>query len=128
MILGIGVDIVELDRIERLVEKHGDSFLNKIFTESEIAYCQARRHSSTHFAGRFAAKEAVLKALGTGLRPPIRWTDVEVRRGDSGPPTIHLARGAKAEAAQQGVARVHISISHSRRTAVAYAIAEGNSQ
>jgi holo-[acyl-carrier protein] synthase len=125
MIIGCGVDIIELDRIRTLVERYGDRFLTKVFTEGEMAYCQARKKAWQHFAGRFAAKEAVLKSLGTGIRSGITWKDVEVSVDDWGAPRITLHRGAGERARQIGIRTVHISISHCESFAVAQAVAEG---
>src|SRR5207237_8638442 len=124
-ILGIGTDIVECLRIGRMIEQHGEVFLTRVYTDREIRYCQARKHAIEHFAGRWAAKEAILKAIGTGWSRGIAWTDLEVRNSFSGEPRVHVCGGAKEDALQRGIADILISISHCRTYATAYALAMG---
>jgi len=124
-ILGIGTDIVECLRIAQMVERHGELFITRVYTPLEIEYCQSRKQATQHFAGRWAAKEAVLKALGTGWRRGISWRDVEVRNIRTGSPTIALYGGARDYMEQAGIAQVLISISHCRSHATAYAVALG---
>jgi holo-[acyl-carrier protein] synthase len=124
MIKGIGVDIVEIGRIERAVENKKERFLNRIYTPTEQEYCRSKPRPYRHFAARFAAKEAVSKALGTGKRS-MRWTDIEVCRDSKGRPFIKLTGGAAARAHDQGVADVAISLSFNRDNAVASAVAIG---
>lgn len=124
-ILGIGTDITECLRIANMIERHGELFISRVYTDHEIAYCSTRKAATQHYAGRWAAKEAVLKALGTGWRRGISWRDVEVVSMPSGAPVISLHAGAREVAESQGIKRVHISISHARSHAIAYAIAEG---
>ncbi len=123
--LGIGTDIIECLRIAQMIQRHGEQFIERVYTPHEIQYCQARKQSTQHFAGRWAAKEAVLKALGTGWVRGISWRDVEVRSETSGKPTIVLKGGAKQAAEAQGISDVLISISHCRTFATAYATAVG---
>src|SRR5947209_15348284 len=92
-ILGIGTDIIECPRIGKMIEQHGELFLRRVYTEREIRYCQARKHAIEHFAGRWAAKEAILKAIGTGWARGISWTDLEVRHSFSGEPKVHVCGG-----------------------------------
>ena len=93
-ILGIGTDIIECPRIGKMIEHHGELFLRRVYTEREIRYCQARKHAIEHFAGRWAAKEAILKAMGTGRSHGIAWTNIEVRNGPRRPAPGHgLRRG-----------------------------------
>lgn len=125
MIIGLGTDIVEIVRIGRMVERHGERFLNRVFTEDEIRYCQLRRESYQHFAGRWAAKESVMKALGTGFIRGISWKDIEVRSHTSGRPTISLAGGARELAERMRISDVLITISHCRAYATATAIGIG---
>ncbi len=99
-ILGIGTDIVECPRIGKMIEQHGELFLRRIYTEREIRYCQARKHAIEHFAGRWAAKEAILKAMGTGRSRGIAWTHVEVRNGPDGRPQVMIC-GAAREVARE---------------------------
>src|SRR6266487_4050375 len=97
-IVGIGTDIVECLRIGRMIDQHGELFLTRVYTEREIRYCQARKHATEHFAGRWAAKEAVLKCLGTGWRRGLNWTDMEIRNGPEGAPNVYLGGAAKERA------------------------------
>ena len=124
-ILGIGTDIIECPRIGKMIEQHGELFLRRVYTDREIRYCQARKHAIEHFAGRWAAKEAILKAIGTGWSRGIAWTDLEVRSGATGEPKVHVCGGAKEAARQRGIGDILISISHCRTYATAYALAIG---
>ena len=124
-ILGIGTDIVECPRIGKMIEQHGELFLRRVYCEREIRYCQARKHAIEHFAGRWAAKEAILKAIGTGWSRGISWTDMEVRNEPGGQPRVLICGGAKEEAVQRGIGDILISISHCRTYATAYALAIG---
>lgn len=122
-VIAIGTDIIECDRIAAMMEKHADTFLQRVFTAAEIEYSSTNKMAYQHFAGRWAAKEAVLKALGTGWAQGVQWTDVEVVRSPNGVPSIRLY-GRAAEFAQQlGIAQVLISISHTKQYAVAFATA-----
>lgn len=122
-IFGIGTDIVECSRIAAMLERHGEYFLERVYTPREIAYCQKHRASVERFAGRWAAKEAILKALGTGWRRGISWLDVEVCNQASGQPRVVLEGAALEYAARRGLREVQISISHCRAYASAFAIA-----
>jgi len=122
-IVGIGTDIVECLRIRRMIDQHGELFLNRVYTDREVRYCQGRRHATEHFAGRWAAKEAVLKCLGTGWRRGMDWTDVEVRNDRQGQPHIQLHGAAKDRAQSLHISAVLLSISHCRAYATAYALA-----
>lgn len=126
-ILGIGADIIETLRIAQMIDRHGELFLRRVYTEQEIAYCSSMKAATQHYAGRWAAKEAVLKALGTGWRRGISWRDVEVTRRPGGAPAVRLHAGAREVADRQGVVDMHLTISHCRSHAVAYAIATGDS-
>jgi holo-[acyl-carrier protein] synthase len=123
--LGIGTDITECLRIARMIERHGELFLNRVYTEEELRYCQCRKQATQHFAGRWAAKEAVLKALGTGWVRGISWRDVEIRNQPGGRPVVTLHDGALEAARKIGVRKVLISISHCHTHAMAFAIAMG---
>jgi holo-[acyl-carrier protein] synthase len=125
-IIGIGADIIECLRIAQMIDRHGELFIRRVYTEHEIAYCSSKKAATQHYAGRWAAKEAVLKALGTGWVRGISWRDVEVRHKPGGAPTVALRGGAKEVLERSGITEMHISISHCRTHAVAYAIAEGN--
>ena len=97
-IVGIGTDIIECVRIGRMIEEHGKVFLERVYTPREIRYCQDRKHANEHFAGRWAAKEAILKCLGTGWRKGMCWTDLEVRNDPDGAPKVHVCGAAKERA------------------------------
>lgn len=120
MVKGIGVDIVEIDRIKVDIIKK--EFIKRIFTEEEIKYCQSKANPEIHFAGRFAAKEAVSKAIGTGIRG-LKWTDIEVLPDKLGMPLVYLGIAANNIAKGQGITEVMVSISHCDKYAVAYATA-----
>jgi holo-[acyl-carrier protein] synthase len=122
-VIGIGTDIVECLRIGQMIERHGELFITRVYTDHEIQYCQSRKLAMQHFAGRWAAKEAVLKAIGTGWIKGVSWRDVEVRNEPGGKPTIVLRGGLKDIADNAGVGQVLISVSHCRSHATAYAIA-----
>ncbi len=122
-IVGLGTDIVECLRIRKMIDEHGEQFLRRVFTTREIRYCQSRRHSTEHFAGRWAAKEAVLKALGTGWRRGISWTDIEIRNDPTGQPRVAVQGEAKEIAKKMRLQDLMITISHCRQFATAYAIA-----
>ncbi len=124
-ILGIGTDIIECPRIGKMVENHGELFLRRVYTDREIRYCQSRKHAIEHFAGLWAAKEAILKAIGKGWSQGVAWTDIEVRQGHSGQPRVLVAGGAKEAAIQKGIGNILVSISHCRTYATAYAMALG---
>ena len=123
-IVGIGTDIIECLRIASMIERHGELFLNRVFTPGEIQYCSSRRAATQHYAGRWAAKEAVLKTLGTGLTGGITWLDMEIRNDNMGRPVLALGGVARELFEQLGARRVMISISHCRNYATALAIAE----
>lgn len=124
MIVGLGVDITEVDRIEQAIARHGRAFLERIFTPEEIAYCERHRNSAERYAGRFAAKEAAMKALGTGWRKGVRWLDVEVTRNPGGKPSIALRGVAREFADKLGVRHITVTITHSGNTALAQVIFE----
>jgi holo-[acyl-carrier protein] synthase len=122
-IVGIGVDVVDVKRMKVVLDARGSSLIKKLFTESEIAYCMSKKNSHEHYAARFAAKEAVSKAMQTGWSGKFRWRDVEVINNPSGAPKVILHDFV----AQQLVkCRVHISLSHTENTVVAFAIIEKN--
>jgi holo-[acyl-carrier protein] synthase len=122
MIVGLGTDIVEIVRIAKMVERHGEHFLNRVYTDNEVKYCQRRKESNQHLAGRWAVKEAVMKVLGTGFIRGIHWRDIEVCSQQSGKPLLTLHGGARDRADQLGISQVLISISHCREYATATAI------
>ena len=127
-IIGHGIDLVEIDRIERMRVDHGPTFLDRCFTAGEQTYAEsAPRVRAERYAARFAAKEAILKAFGTGLREGIAWTDMDVVRNDLGAPSIVLSGEAAEFAATLGITSWMISISHTAELAMASVIAVGTS-
>ena len=126
MTVGTGIDIAETQRIEQALERHGDRFSQKIFTPSEIAYCERFKNKAERYAARFAAKEAAFKALGTGWANGIRWLDVEISHQASGKPELLLSGRARELANELGVTRAVVSISHANRYVVAQVILESN--
>src|SRR3954468_20101331 len=123
-VVGIGVDIVENARIEHSVERFGERFLHRVFTAGEIAYCQSMKYPARHFAARFAAKESVSKAFGTGIGHAMGWRDIDIHREGSGQPFVVLDGGAKQLAVDRGVTAVWISLSHTEHQAVSTAVLE----
>ena len=124
MIVGLGVDISEIDRIQAAVTRHGDRLLKRLFTAAEIAYCERHRNRFERYAGRFAVKEATMKALGTGWSRGVRWVDIEVTRLASGKPTLTLCGATLKHAERLGVRNTCVSITHSGNTALAQVILE----
>lgn len=126
-VLTHGIDLVEIARVAAMVDRHGERFLDRCFTEGERAYAEAnQKRSSETLAARFAAKEAVLKAIGTGWRDGIKWTDVEVVRLPSGQPTVSITGEAGRIAAGLGITRWAISLSHTDTHAMASAVGTGD--
>jgi len=126
-IIGHGIDLVEIARIERMLEDHGDRFVARCFTSDERAYAEASAAvRGERYAARFAAKEAVLKALGTGLRDGIEWTDIEVARNAAGAPSAVLGGRAEEIARTLGIEAWSLSLSHAGGLAMASAIASGD--
>lgn len=122
MIIGTGIDIVEVYRMRDAIKKWGDGFLSKIFTAREIQYSNSRRFSPQHFAARFAAKEAVVKAFGEPTRFPIKWTDIEVLNDEEGKPVLEFHDTALKAKRKKRVGSVVLSLSHSKNYAVANVI------
>lgn len=125
MILGTGVDLAEVERIRQSVERFGDRFVKRIYTEREIAYVERKANRFERYAARFAAKEAGMKALGTGWRRGIQWKDFEVANLPSGRPTLLLHGEAEQIAARMGVKAIQLSLTHTKENALAYVIFEG---
>ncbi|GAB4144884.1 MAG: holo-ACP synthase [Planctomycetaceae bacterium] len=123
MIVGLGTDIIEIVRIGRMVERHGEVFLTRVYTDDEIRYCQRRKECFQHYAGRWAVKEAVMKTLGTGWIRGIRFRDIEVVMEKSGKPTLRIHGGVREYAEKLNIGEFLISISHCREYATATAIA-----
>ncbi len=114
--------MVACARLQEMIDKHGRRFLERVFTPAELDYCLTRKRSVEHLAGRFAAKEAVLKVLGTGWRGGVAWTDIEVRNSPSGQPSVHLSGRCRQIADEQALASILVSISHIPTHAVASAV------
>jgi holo-[acyl-carrier protein] synthase len=125
MILGVGIDIIEVARIRRSYEKFGERFVNRILHPAEIAYCLTHKSPAPFIAARFAAKEAISKAFGTGIGAQLGWQDMEVRRKESGEPYVVLHAGGQKLLAERGGRIVLISLSHTEEHATAEAILEG---
>jgi holo-[acyl-carrier protein] synthase len=125
MIIGTGVDLAEVARIRESIERFGDRFLHRVFTEGEINYCQRRANRFESYAARFAAKEAGMKALGTGWSHGVRWRDIEVVRPKGQRPTIQFHGAAAAIAAKIGTKNIALSITHTSEQALAHVILEG---
>jgi holo-[acyl-carrier protein] synthase len=124
MVIGLGTDLMEIDRIEESIRRFGDRFLHRIFTPGEVAYCLRKKGSAESFAARFAAKEAGAKALGTGISRGISWTEIEVRRSPGERPTLHWSGRAAERARAMGVATTQLSLTHSRTVAMAVVVVE----
>jgi holo-[acyl-carrier protein] synthase len=124
-IIGIGTDITECLRIARMIERHGELFIDRVYTPDETAYCQNRKQSTQHFTGRWAAKEAILKAIGTGWVRGITWRDMEIRNDSSGRPVVAVRGGVQEVVEQLGITEIQVSISHCHTHATAVAIAVG---
>jgi holo-[acyl-carrier protein] synthase len=123
-IAGIGIDLVDCDRIADSIERFGERFLRRVFTEGEIAYSQSMKFPARHFAARFAAKEALSKAFGTGIGKAMGWKDLDVRKKESGEPYVFLTGGAEEMAQRRGIDRIWISLSHTEQMAMATIVLE----
>jgi holo-[acyl-carrier protein] synthase len=124
MIVGTGIDITEVSRVAAAIERFGERFLQRVYTPREIAYCRSKKNANERFAARFAAKEAAMKAIGTGLRQGVTWHDVEVGREPGGRPTILFTGKAAEFAARLGMKRAALSLTHTKETAMAQVILE----
>ena len=125
MIVGIGTDLIEVDRIRKSVERYGDRFLQRVYTDRELAYAMSKQNFAERLAGRFAVKEAGMKAIGTGWRRGVTWKDFEVVNEPSGRPTLRLSGAATTIADALAVRRVSVSITHTATMAMALVILEG---
>jgi len=123
-IIGLGFDATDIPRVRDVLERYGQRFLERVFTDEEIEYCTRRRDPAPHLAGRFAAKEAVLKALGTGYAQGLGFREVEVLRHDTGAPRLVLHGAAKERAIELGITKILVSITHTRANAHAVAVAD----
>ena len=124
MIVGTGIDIAEVERIERSIARFGGRFKERVFTADEIRYCESKANKAERYAARFAAKEAGMKAIGTGWSRGVNWRDIEVRRLPGGRPTIVFHGKAGELFAKLGGVRAHLSITHTKESAMAYVILE----
>ena len=125
-IVGLGLDMVQVGRVERLIERRGERVLRRLFTSREREYCEARRNRFASYAGRFAVKEAVMKLLGTGWGRGVQWVDIEVVRKRGQAPELQLHNRALEIAEKKGIGRIHITITHDSGWSAAAAIAESN--
>ena len=124
-ILGTGIDLVENQRIAASLEKFGERFLRRIFTPDEVAYCATFPNPVPHYAARFAAKEAVSKAFGTGIGKAMGWTEIEIYKNEAGAPLVRLHGGAAELARRRGVREIHVSLTHTDGHAAAHALLVG---
>jgi holo-[acyl-carrier protein] synthase len=124
VIVGLGLDIAETDRIAAAITRHGAPILERLYTPGEVAYCESHKNKFERYAARFAAKEAAMKALGTGWRLGVRWRDIEVANAPSGKPSLLLAGVARQFADKLGVKSISLSITHSGNLALAQVIFE----
>ena len=124
-VIGIGVDLVEVARIEHSLGRFGERFLQRVFTKGEIDYCRSMPHPARHFAARFAAKEAVSKAFGTGIGKSMGWKEIDVQRKSTGEPFLVLSGRAEELAIQRNVRASFISLSHTENHAVATIVIDG---
>ena len=124
-IIGIGVDLVDCARIENSIERFGDRFLHRVFTTGEIAYSQSMKFPARHLAARFAAKEALSKAFGTGIGKSMGWRDLDVQKKESGEPFVVLSGGAEKMARERGVDKIWITLSHTEQSGTATIVLEG---
>lgn len=124
MIVGTGIDIAEVPRVAEAIERYGQRFLQRIFTEGEIRYCESKANRVERYAARFAAKEAGMKALGTGWSHGVRWRDIEVRRQPGGRPTLEFHGKAGEFASNMGVTNIALSLTHTAEEAMAQVILE----
>lgn len=124
MVLGMGTDLIEIERVQASIDRFGDRFLERVFTAGEIAYCMRKKQPAESFAARFAAKEAGAKALGTGISRGVSWKEIEVKREMGQRPMLYFSGRAGELAGLLGVRKVHLSLSHSRTLAMAVAVVE----
>jgi holo-[acyl-carrier protein] synthase len=125
MIVAIGIDLVEIARIEEVFARRGDRFRARVFTDDEIIYCERRASKFASYAARFAAKEATMKALGTGWSDGVGWVDIEVVSGPNGAPALQLHRRALERLREIGATKAHVSLTHSGSLAMAEVLLEG---
>jgi len=126
-IIAHGIDLVDCPRIEQMIERHGERFVRRVFTAAEQAYAEANKNDVEKLAGRFAAKEAILKLMGTGWRGKIAWTDIEITNNAAGQPEVALSGEVKRIAEELGIGHISISITHTANFAIASAVALADS-
>lgn len=126
MIIGIGIDLVEVQRMEKILASQHTHFLERVFTPEERTYCDGKPHKAQHYAARFAAKEALMKALGTGWTAGITWAEIEVRRDAMGKPYLTLHGETARAAEERGVRQIHLSLTHTNCCAAAEVLLSGN--
>jgi holo-[acyl-carrier protein] synthase len=124
MICGIGIDLVENNRLEKIIEKWGSKFLERVFSDGEIQYCEKYSKSSTHYGVRFAAKESFLKALGIGLGMGVNLRDIEVVNDENGKPVLALCGGAKVQIEKRKITNIQLSLTHTKKYATAIVLLE----
>jgi holo-[acyl-carrier protein] synthase len=124
-VVGIGVDVIECSRIQRSIERFGDRFLHRVFTDGEIEYSMSMKFPERHLAARFAGKEAVAKAFGTGIGKAMGWRNIDIRKKESGEPFLVFSGPAEIFAAERGVTSALITLSHTENYAVACAVLQG---
>ncbi len=121
---GVGVDLIAIERIRRSVQKHGNAFLKRVFTKEERRFCEQKSVSAQHYAARFAAKEAIMKLLGTGWGNGIKWIDISINRTSGEAPRVELTGQACAVADRLNIQKIHVSLSHSSTHAIAFCVGE----
>lgn len=124
-LVGIGIDVVEVSRIKSSLDEFGERFLTRIFTEAEREYCLKQKRPELHFAARFAAKEAIAKAFGTGIGKEVGWLDMEIGRRPSGEPEVRLTGSALSYSERKGIVQVMVSLTHAKHYAAANAVIMG---
>lgn len=124
MIYGVGIDLVENSRMDRIVKKWGPKFINRIFSEQEILYCEKHAHSAIHYGARFAAKESFLKALGIGIGKGVKLNDIEIVNNEDGKPLLNLSGEAKITIQKEKIRKVHLSLTHTKHYSTAVVVLE----
>lgn len=124
MIYGIGIDLVENIRMEKIVKKWGPKFISRIFSEKEIEYCSKHANSAIHYSARFAAKESFLKSLGIGLGKGVKLSDIEVVNDKNGKPSLSLCEEAKTQVEKRKIIKIHLSLTHTKKYSTAIVILE----
>jgi holo-[acyl-carrier protein] synthase len=124
MIYGVGIDLVENSRMDRIVKKWGPKFINRIFSEQEILYCEKHAHSAIHYGARFAAKESFLKALGIGIGKGVKLNDIEIVNNEDGKPLLNLSGEAKIAIQKEKIRKVHLSLTHTKHYSTAVVVLE----